>query len=152
MATVSGTHQRRPSSIRNHVFQHDAGGLPSSPRTPNQPTSSAFSSPSIGGKPEEEPLIFEFGTRYLRAGPARDRLPLCTIRYGPIHQQRAGDYRYWEPGYADPSRKRKSGKEWTKPFELWPLDLRDVNLGLVEDKVDRYVRQVYSRSARKKHP
>jgi hypothetical protein len=101
----------------------------------------------VAGKAEDDPLIFSFGARYFRAGFARDRSPLCAIGYGPSEQQRPGDYRYWEPGYVNHHRKRKGAKSWTSAHEVWPLDLRDANLGLIMDKIDRAVRQALNRLA-----
>ena len=146
MATIAAAQPRSPGIVRPQYFQPDAGGaIPSSPRTPNRTFSSALSSPSIAAKSEEDPLIIEFGARYLRAGFARDRLPMCSLGVGPAEQRRAGDYRYWEPGYTAPKPKRGS-KHWTDQYELWPLDLRTANLGLVEDKVERLVRSALTRS------
>ncbi|KAI9882729.1 MAG: rRNA-processing protein sof1 [Watsoniomyces obsoletus] len=134
---------RSSGSIRPPLLH---SGSPSSPRTPNRTfSSSPFSSPIVGGKGEDDPLIFEFGARFFRAGYARDAAPICSLGYGPSEQQRAGDYRYWEPGFVNNTRRRKYNKRWADPYELWPLDLRGVNLGLVEDKVDRAVRLAFSR-------
>ena len=48
-----------------------------------------------------------------------------------------GDYRGWAPGGR---RKDLAIEEWGKEHELWRMDLRDVDLGLVEDKIERTVR------------
>ena len=146
MATITAAQPRSPGIVRPQYFKPDAGGaIPASPRTPNRTFSSALSSPSIAAKSEEDPLIIEFGARHLRAGFARDRLPICSLGFGPAEQRRAGDYRYWEPGHTAPRLKRGS-EHRTDRYELWPLDLRKVNLGLVEDKVERLVRSALTRS------
>ncbi len=132
---------RSSGSIRPPLLH---SGSPASPRTPHRTlSSSSFSSPTVGGKGEDDPLILEFGARFLRAGFARDAAPICSLGYGPSEQQRAGNYQYWEPGFKRSP--RKFNKRWTDPYELWPLDLRAVNLGLVEDKVERAVRTVFTR-------
>jgi actin-related protein len=53
--------------------------------------------------------------------------------------RRVGDYRQWEPGY---SRSTKSGRRWAGGYELWEsLDVRDLDVGLVEDRVEKLVRE-----------
>lgn len=59
-----------------------------------------------------------------------------------------GDYRGWKSGssYAEPSPlKPIKASDWTSAYELWRMDLRDVDLGLVEDKVERVLRDTYNK-------
>lgn len=35
--------------------------------------------------------------------------------------------------------------EWANAYELWRMDLRDVDLGLVEDKIERVLRETYNK-------
>ncbi|KAI4152651.1 MAG: hypothetical protein LQ340_002790 [Diploschistes diacapsis] len=115
-----------------------------SPRTPQRGISSTFSSPG-SFRPEDDAVIFEFGSRYLRAGYAGDSLPRCTLGFGPEESRRLGDYRRWLPGYEDRVRQAKKLEDWAADYELWRLDLRETDLGLVEDKIERAVRDAYSR-------
>lgn len=114
---------------------------PSSPHTPNRFISSSLSSPGSGFRQEEDAVIIELGSRYLRAGFEGDCSPQCVITFGPENSRRVGDYRGWAPGGR---RKDLNIQEWGKEHELWRMDLRDVDLGLVEDKIERAVREVYN--------
>ncbi|EKG11990.1 Actin-like protein [Macrophomina phaseolina MS6] len=46
------------------------------------------------------------------------------------------------PGYDTVRRKRKRGQDWGEEYELWKMDLRNTDLGLVEDKIERAVRGI----------
>ncbi|MCJ1482830.1 hypothetical protein MMC06_002996 [Schaereria dolodes] len=143
MATTASYSDRKPASaIRpglSHVQQ------PPSPHTPQRTISSTFSSPSVSYRAEEDPLVLEFGTRYFRAGYAGEAAPRCVSGFGPENSRRVGDYRQWLPGYHGRRRKRRKVQEWGRDHELWQMDLRSVDLGLVEDKVERAVREAYSK-------
>ncbi|KFZ08361.1 hypothetical protein V502_09397 [Pseudogymnoascus sp. VKM F-4520 (FW-2644)] len=116
-----------------------------SPRTPVRPVSiSNFSSPSAL-RAEEDCIILEFGSRYLRAGLAGDALPKAVIGFGPDTQRRAGDYRQWQVGYEADWRQRTSGKAWGEEHELWKPDLRHVDLGLVGDRIERAMREAITK-------
>jgi hypothetical protein len=108
--------------------------------------SSTFGSPSAV-RAEEDCVIIELGSRYLRAGFAGDAIARAAVDFCPGGQRRIGDYRMWEVGYDKEWRKRVRGKEWGDGYELWKPDLRDVDLGLVGDKLDRTVRVALTKSA-----
>ena len=114
-----------------------------SPRTPQRGISSTFSSPG-GVRPEDDAVIFEIGARYFRAGHAGSSAPLCTMGFGPRESRRVGDYREWLPGYENRIMPVKSLKEWGTDHELSPLHLKDVDLGLFEDKIERSLRIAYA--------
>lgn len=115
-----------------------------SPHTPlSRSVSSLYGSPTASFRIEEENLlIFEFGARCMRAGFAGESSPRCAIAYSPERQRRAGDYRRWVPGYGSRPRKRKRGQDWGKDHELWRMNVEEADLGLVEDKVERLLRDV----------
>jgi actin-related protein len=52
-----------------------------------------------------------------------------------------GDYRGWDPGSR---RKDVNIEQWGHEQELWRMDLRGLDLGLVEDKIERAVREAYN--------
>lgn len=116
----------------------------SSPHTPTRFTSigSNFSSPGSTYRQEEDAIIIELGSRYLRAGFEGDSGPQCVIPFTKESSRRVGDYRAYAPGYR-PS--PASFEAWAKENELWRQDLGDVDLGLVEDKLERTVREVYNK-------
>lgn len=136
---------RSVANIRPVSEIRSPGAPSASPRTPVRPASiSNFSSPSAL-RAEEDYIILEFGSRYLRAGLAGDALPKAVIGFGPDTQRRAGDYRQWQLGYAADWRQRASGKAWGEEHELWKPDLRNVDLGLVGDRIERAMREAITK-------
>ncbi|MCJ1391284.1 hypothetical protein MMC18_004147 [Xylographa bjoerkii] len=131
-----------PPTVSN--LQHTARG-PTSPHTPVRGISSSFSSPLAGYRAEEEALVFELGARYLRAGYAGESAPRCSLTFGPEDSRRVGDYRQWLPSYEQRLRKKATADRWGEKHELWRMDLREVDLGLVGDKLERALRDAYSR-------
>lgn len=91
-------------------------------------------------------MVIELGARYFRAGFAGDAVPKAVLDYGPEEQRRAGDYRRWDVGYEKEWRKRIQGREWGESYELWRPDLRGLDLGLIGDKIDRALREAFTKS------
>jgi actin-related protein len=118
------------------------GAQPSSPYTPNRLLSSNLSSPGYSFRQEEDAVIIELGSRYLRAGFEGEHSPQCILTFGPEDSRRVGDYRGWAPAGR---RKDFDIERWGERHELWRMDLKDVDLGLVEDKLERAVREVYTK-------
>ncbi|OJD13284.1 hypothetical protein AJ78_06244 [Emergomyces pasteurianus Ep9510] len=127
--------------------------LPGSPHTPQhrQILSSYAGSTSPGSsyRHEEDAVIFELGSRYLRAGFEGDSCPICVLGFGPEGGRRVGDYRGWiRTGGQNGTNSRKVSKsvdEWSKSYELWSMDIRDFDIGLFEDKIERTIREVYNK-------
>lgn len=143
MTTAAGYFDRKPSSTIRPGLSHLQQD-PSSPHTPQRTFSSAFSSPSISYRAEEDALVFDFGTRHFSAGFAGEPTPRCTLGFGPEESRRVGDYRRWLPGYKKII-SRQEDIDWGREHELWRMDLREVDLGLVEDKIERAVREAYNK-------
>ncbi|KAL2818959.1 actin-like ATPase domain-containing protein [Aspergillus granulosus] len=125
----------------------------SPPHTPQhqlRSNNNSFASNSSGStyRVEEDAIIFELGARWLRAGFEGESEPKCIVGFGPEESRRVGDYRGWLRGTAaeqeTPTRPVKP-EDWTRPYELWRMDLRDVDLGLVEDKIERSIRETYNK-------
>ena len=138
-----------PSSLR-----YNQSARPSSPHTPQQHIRSAGSSfatsspPGSSYRSEEDAVIFELGTRWIRAGFEGDNTPICVTGFGPEESRRVGDYRGWITGssYAETLPfKPVRVADWASPYELWRMDLRDVDLGLIEDKIERLFRDTYNK-------
>ena len=144
--TVESLDRPYPSAVGSTIsnLQQAARGPPS-PHTPVRGITSTFSSPLAGYRAEEEALVFEFGCRHLRAGFAGESAPRCSLAFGPEQSRRVGDYRQWLPGYETRASKRATIEKWGEDHELWRMDLREVDLGLVEDKLERALRDAYSR-------
>ncbi|OQV05784.1 hypothetical protein CLAIMM_10457 [Cladophialophora immunda] len=129
----------RPS-LREASSRHQSG----SPHTPTgRFVSSAQSSPgSYSFRAEEDPIIIELDPRGLRAGFQGESGPQCFIPFTSQSSRRVGDYRSFLPGFR---RRRQDLASKSKEYELWRNDLRDVDLGLLEDKLERAVREAYNK-------
>ncbi|KAL2859859.1 putative actin-related protein RO7 [Aspergillus lucknowensis] len=135
------------------MSQRHSQSARSPPRTPQhqlRSNNNSFASNSSGStyRVEEDAVIFELGARWLRAGFEGESEPKCIVGFGPEESRRAGDYRGYLKGTAAaediPIRPAKP-EDWAKPYELWKMDLRDIDLGLVEDKIERAVRETYNK-------
>lgn len=49
------------------------------------------------------------------------------------------------PGYGERKRKRQKASHWGEEHELWSMDVRGLNMGLVGDKLERAVREVITK-------
>jgi actin-related protein len=124
----------------------DLASTPESPRTPlGRSTSYGFGSPGGGFRTEDEYVVLEVGSRFVRGGFPGESAPRCTLPFGPDEQRRVGDYRQWDPQYGQKRRKRKRGQDWGEEYELYRMDLTKVDLGLVEDKFERAMREAYNK-------
>ncbi|KIX03342.1 uncharacterized protein Z518_06894 [Rhinocladiella mackenziei CBS 650.93] len=114
-----------------------------SPHTPSRYISSVQSSPGSSlFRPEEDPIIIELDPRGLSAGFQGESGPQCRIAFNPQNSRRVGDYRTYLP---ECRRRKEDLQARSKKYELWRSDLRDVDLGLVEDKLERAVREAYTK-------
>lgn len=144
MTTAAGYFDRKPNAgVRPGIAHLQAD--PPSPHTPQRTFSSTLSSPSLSYRAEEEILVFELGARHLSVGIAGENHPRCRLEFGPEDSRRVGDYRPYYPEYQDRPRKRKRDYRWGEDHELWRMDLRGVDLGLVEDKIERAVREAFTK-------
>ncbi|QDS72004.1 hypothetical protein FKW77_001814 [Venturia effusa] len=114
-------------------------------KTPvSRSVSGLYGSPGSSFRIEDEnQIIFEFGSRCMRAGFAGEPGPRCTTQFGPDLWRRVGDYRQWDLGYEKQSRKQVT---WGEEYELWRPDVQGLqsmgplDLGLVEDRIGKCVR------------
>ncbi|KAI0872782.1 actin-domain-containing protein [Hypoxylon argillaceum] len=118
---------------------------PGAPQTPARPISSTFGSPSGSSRVDDDPIVIELGSRKLRLGFAGDAAPKRIVAVSPEQQRRTGDFRVWEPEFSSQWRGRASGKPWGSDHELWQLDTRGQDLILVEDKLERELRDALSK-------
>jgi hypothetical protein len=122
-------------------------GLRQQSGSPHTPTgrfvSSAQSSPgSYSFRAEEDPIIIELDPRGLSAGFQGESGPQCHIPFSPQNSRRVGDYRTFLPGFR---RRREDIAVKSKEYELWRNELKDVDLGLLEDRLERAVREAYNK-------
>ena len=148
MATSNDPKRPVPSSSSISTLRHAQSARPSSPHTPPyRSTASPFpgsTSPGSSFRNEEDAIIFELGSRWLRAGFEGDSTPICTVGCGPEECRRAGDYRGWMDMPSSTPQPVKT-VDFGNAYELWKLDLRDFDLGLVEDKIERLFRETYTK-------
>ncbi|EXJ86719.1 hypothetical protein A1O3_03672 [Capronia epimyces CBS 606.96] len=128
------------SAIRPSLRDRQQSG---SPHTPSRYISSVQSSPGSSFlRPEEDPIIIELDPRGLNAGFQGESGPHCTFSFTPQNSRRIGDYQAYLPGY---KRRRADLQARSREYELWRSDLSDVDLGLLEDKLERAVREAYNK-------
>ncbi|KAJ3524618.1 hypothetical protein NM208_g11989 [Fusarium decemcellulare] len=137
MASSSGPTlaHRSVASIRGGPTQ---GSGPSTPHTPNRSITSTYGSPSTI-RADDDIIVIELGSRHVRVGFAGDACPKAILRCSPEDQRRAGDFRSWQ----QPS--RPASLDWSKEHEFWRFDLRDLDLGLCQDKLERVVQDAFTR-------
>ena len=124
----------------------DLASTPETPRTPLQRgSSSLYGSPSSSYRTEDEYVVLEIGSRFIRGGFPGESVPRCTLPFSPDGQRRVGDYRQYDPEYSQKRRRRKKGKVWGEDYELYSLDLTKVDMELVGDKFERATREVYTK-------
>ncbi|KAH7149854.1 hypothetical protein B0J13DRAFT_471597 [Dactylonectria estremocensis] len=128
---------RSVASIRSAPTQ-GGSGAPSTPHTPSRNVASAYGSPSTI-RADDDVVVIELGSRHLRAGFAGDSCPKATLQCGPEDQRRVGDFRSWE------APRGQVGLDWAPEHEFWRFDLRDVDLGLCQDNLERVVRDAFTR-------
>jgi actin-related protein len=117
-----------------------------SPRTPllGRSISSQFGSPGSFRAEQEECVVYELGARHLSAGFAGESKPRCVVRFSPSQTTRVGDYRQWDVGSANNRRKNVRHGGWGEEYGLYRNDIRGLDLGLMEDKLERTVRQIHT--------
>ncbi|KAF2799834.1 actin-like ATPase domain-containing protein [Melanomma pulvis-pyrius CBS 109.77] len=124
----------------------DLASTPESPRTPlGRSSSSLFGSPGANYRSEDEYIVLELGARFVRGGFPGESTPRCTLSFGPDEQRRIGDYRQWDPDHGHKRRKPRRNQEWGQEHELYRMDLAQLDMGLVEDKFERAMREAYNK-------
>lgn len=94
----------------------------------------------------EEVVIYELHPRSLSAGFAGESKPRCVHRFG--HQigdgRRVGDYRDFTGHKSRVLRRDRNDTRWSANHELFRADVRQLDLELVADRLERAVRQVHT--------
>ncbi|KAH6613296.1 hypothetical protein F5144DRAFT_542108 [Chaetomium tenue] len=146
MTTPSGSAPLPHRSVAN-IRSPTGVGHQSGPSTPLRSISaipSNFGSPS-SLRADEEIIIIEFGTRKLQVGFSGDSVPRGCVWFAPDQQRRAGDFRAWQTDYRHEWRAEAADGSWGKSHELWQYDVRDADLGLVGDKIERALREAFTK-------
>ncbi|RKF65192.1 Actin-related protein 10 [Erysiphe neolycopersici] len=130
---------------RTSLTAQNLHGSTVGPQTPSRNQATNFGSPSVL-RAEEECIIIELGSRFVRVGAAGCALPQAVGDFGPEQQRRAGDLSRWASDYDSSNWPRPNGESWGKDYELWPLDLREVDFALVGDKIERALRDTFTKT------
>lgn len=120
-----------------------SNSTPPSPQTPlrNVAIGSAFGSPS-SLRADDEVIVVELGARRIRVGFAGDAMPKAVLDFGPEYSRRGGDWRRWET----PVRSRRNRvRDAAEDHELWKLDQRQQDWTLVGERIERMLREAFSR-------
>lgn len=129
---------RSVASIRSAPTIQEHSGSGPTPNTPPRIIANTYGSPATI-RADDDFLIIQIGSRFIRAGFAGDNQPKAVLTSEPKDQRRAGDFRDWQqPGAGDL-------ESWAEKYEIWRYDLREVDLGLVYDKLDRLLRDAFGR-------
>ncbi|KAM0458735.1 hypothetical protein ACHAPV_005724 [Trichoderma viride] len=129
---------RSVASIRSAPTIQEHSGSGPTPNTPPRIISNTYGSPATI-RADDDFLIIQIGSRFIRAGFAGDNQPKAVLTSEPKDQRRAGDFRdCQQPGAGDV-------ESWAEQYEIWRYDLRQVDLGLVYDKLDRLLRDAFGR-------
>ncbi|KAF3491445.1 uncharacterized protein GIQ15_00962 [Arthroderma uncinatum] len=164
MATTSSSavdSERRQSLSGANLrggLRHQARGsiasIPGSPHTPQQQRQvlSPYTGTSSPGSPfrqEEDAVILEIGSRWLRAGFEGNSVQTCVVGFGTEEGRRVGDYRGWiRSNNGTATARNRSTYDvgtWSKNYELWTSDLRGFDIELFEDKIERAIREIYNK-------
>lgn len=137
MSTSTGPPHRSVANIRSPTGN--------GPQTPLRSISSTFGSPSAL-RAEEDCVVLELGSRYVRIGFAGTAVPETVVKFRREEQRRAGDFRKFAVDYDGNRWSRVNEGAWGEDCELWRSDLRGLDLGLVGDKLERAVREAYTKS------
>ncbi|KAK4239198.1 hypothetical protein C8A03DRAFT_32750 [Achaetomium macrosporum] len=144
MSAPAGSAPLPHRSVANIRSPSGAGHHQSGPSTPLRAIPSNFGSPS-SLRADEEIIIIEFGTRKLQVGFSGDPAPRGCIWFGPDQQRRVGDFREWQTDYRYDWRRAAAGGLWGKDHELWQYDVRGADLGLVGDRIERALREAFTK-------
>ncbi|KAK6503118.1 hypothetical protein TWF481_008153 [Arthrobotrys musiformis] len=145
--SASGSHHSHHHTSTHHTTRSSLTANPTTPQS--RFSASSFSSPGGSSLHQvDEPLIFELGTRFFRAGFSNESSPRCKIgitpeMYGRVGLKgRGGTRMNRRTGEAAGPRIRNTGSE---EWELWTNDLRLKDLGVVEDLMERVLREAYNK-------
>lgn len=130
----------RDDVIRRNIPKPENAATPVTP--PTRYISSTYSTPGSTFGQEQDAIIIELNPRYLKAGIEGESHPQCRYDFTPSAGKRLGDYRQYLPNYVRP---RETLETWGDGYELWRNDTRGLDLGLLKDRLERAVREVYNK-------
>nr|POE99389.1 actin-related protein 10 [Quercus suber] len=150
-STSAANHDHLPTrpALRTRPYGSALGGSSVSPRSPRTPLlgrsiSSQFGSPGNSFRTEyEEWIVYELGARHLASGFSGESRPRCVVKWTPDMGRRVGDYRAYLAARPSPGSQDDS-EAWGEDHEFYHVNTRSLNLGLVENKLERTVRNIHT--------
>lgn len=100
---------------------------------------SASSTPGSTFGQEQDAVILELNSRYIKAGIEGESHPQCRYDLTPLSFQRVDSYRQYLPNYTRP---KEDLGTWGAGYEFWKNDVRSMNLGLFSDNLERIIREI----------
>lgn len=144
MAAADLLAQRSPAGRARPAFAALQGpATPGSPHTPllSRSLSSQYGSPG-SYRVEDEHVIYQIGSRCVRVGFAGEPCPKAVWQFCPDTGKRAGDYCKWTIARrSNDTQDQDIATDW----ELWDYDLVNLDIGLVEDKLERALRVLHGK-------
>jgi hypothetical protein len=125
-------------SVSNIRPSNPRSTSPTAPHTPPpRALSGSYGSPATI-RADDDFLLIEIGARHLKIGFAGDSTPKVRLSCGPDERRRVGDFRPWT---AEGNKRQYSASD----YEIWRYDMREMDLGLFRDKLDRLLRDAFTR-------
>lgn len=119
-----------------------------SPRTPlvGRSISGQFGSPGALSREPEEVVVYELHPRFLSAGFAGEGKPRCVHRFGyqPGDGRRVGDFRHFFEQPKAATQRPRDDARWSAPYELFSVDVGDLDFALLQDRLERALRNVHT--------
>lgn len=134
---VRTTVPAREDVSRRNISKSENAAAPVTP--PARYISSTYSTPGSTFGQEQDAIIIELNSRYIKAGIEGETYPQCRYNFTPSVAKRVGDYRQYLPDHV---RAKGSLDTWGEGYELWKNDIRGMSLGLLSDNLERAVREL----------
>lgn len=131
------TFQVRDDLARRHISKSGNAATPVTP--PTRYISSTYSTPGSTFGQEQDAVILELNSRYIKAGIEGESYPQCRYNLIPLAAKRVDDYRQHLPSYVHP---KEDLERWGDGYEFWKNDVKNMDLGLLSDNLERAVREI----------
>ncbi|RDA90544.1 hypothetical protein CP533_5669 [Ophiocordyceps camponoti-saundersi (nom. inval.)] len=135
MASANAPAHRSLYGVRSTAPNQSQPHTP--PRSPHV-LSGSYGSPSAV-RAEDDFVLIEIGSRFIRAGFAGDPSPKAVEFWGPEKQRRVGDLGAWQ------LQQQTAKDTWAADYEIWRFNLRDFDLDLFQHRLDRLLRDAFTR-------
>lgn len=127
----------RDEITRRTIVKSENATTPVTP--PTRYISSTYSTPGSTFGQEQDAVILELNSRYIRAGIEGESHSQCRYNLTPLTSKRVDDYRQHLPNYTRP---KEDLEKWGDGYEFWRNDVKDMSLGLLSDNLERAIREI----------